>query len=242
MTLFTPAVCQLLQGSDDANGAEFVDPALVLLDLDGTLIDSVPDLSAAVDVMLTAIGRSPAGAEQVENWIGNGADMLVRRALCHGNEAHALALSPQDLLLPRKYFDQAYLAALHQATGVFAGVDEFLQNVPVPKVIITNKPRMFTEPLIASLGWTGLFSFFVCGDDFSEKKPSPMPLLKACEKLAVPVNRALMIGDSRHDIQAAKAAGIASIAVSYGYNHGEAISTSDPDFICDNLMDLLRAQ
>lgn len=242
MTLFTPAVCQLLQGPDDSCGAELVDPALVLLDLDGTLIDSVPDLSAAVDVMLIALGRAPAGAEQVANWIGNGADMLVRRALCDGNEAHALALSDQDLRIARTHFDQAYLAALHQATGVFTGVAEFLQNVPLPKVIITNKPRMFTEPLIASLGWTGLFSFLICGDDFSEKKPSPTPLLKACEKLAVPVNRTIMIGDSRHDIQAAKAAEIASIAVSYGYNHGDAISTSNPDLICDNLMDLLRAQ
>lgn len=232
MTLFSPAVCALTHD---------LDPQVVLLDLDGTLIDSVPDLAAAVDCMLVALDRPPVGKQCVADWIGNGADMLVRRALADGNEVQAVAMTVDDIFTARQYFDQAYLAALHQATGAFDGVAEFLQRISLPKVVITNKPRLFTEPLIQSLGWSDYFPFIVCGDDYSERKPHPMPLLKACEKLSVPANRALMIGDSRHDIQAAKAAGIATVAVSYGYNHGDDIRLSFPDLVCDNLMDLLSS-
>ena len=231
-TLFSPAVCALTHG---------LDPQVVLLDLDGTLIDSVPDLASSVDHMLVALERPPVGRKRVAEWIGNGADMLVRRALCDGDETQAVALLVQDVQAARQHFDAAYLAALHQATGAFAGVGEFLQRVSIPKIVITNKPRMFTEPLIESLGWSDYFPFLICGDDYAEKKPSPMPLIKACEKLSIPLDCALMIGDSRHDIQAAKAAGIATAAVTYGYNHGEDIRTSSPDLICDNLLELLSA-
>lgn len=231
MSLFSQAVCALTYD---------LDPQVVLLDLDGTLIDSVPDLATAVDHMLLALGRAPVGPKCVTDWVGNGADMLVRRALAGGDETQALAITADEVSNARQYFDQAYLAALNHATGTFAGVVDFLQRVTLPKVVITNKPRQFTEPLIHSLGWTDFFPFIVCGDDFSERKPHPMPLLYACEKLSVPVSKALMIGDSRHDIQAAKAAGIATVAVSYGYNHSEDIRMSCPDLVCDNLLELLR--
>ena len=104
-------------------------PQLVLLDLDGTLIDSVPDLAAATDKMLVALGRKAAGPQQVAHWVGNGADMLVRRALAEGNEDAALALDADEVAVARKHFDDAYLACLHNATGAFDGVDEFLQTI-----------------------------------------------------------------------------------------------------------------
>ena len=214
-------------------------PALLLLDLDGTLIDSVPDLAAAVDSMLVALGDQPVGTEAVSQWVGNGANMLVRRALARGNEAIAISLSQDLVESARVHFDQAYLKTLHHATGAFAGVNEFLAEVRTLKVLITNKPRMFTEPLIASLGWTEYFSFMVCGDDLAEKKPSPAPLLHACSMLAIDPSRALMIGDSRHDIQAAQAANIASVAVTYGYNHGDDVRDSNPDWVVDRLQQLL---
>lgn len=214
-------------------------PRLLLLDLDGTLIDSVPDLAAAVDAMLIGLGRPAAGAVPVSHWIGNGADQLVRRALCEGDEEAANALPPTAVQAARALFDQAYLGALHKATGAYPGVAEWLQRVTVPKVLITNKPRVFTIPLLASLGWSPYFVQVICGDDLPSKKPSPEPLLLACRTQATAPAAALMIGDSRHDILAAQAAGIASVAVTYGYNHGEPVSQSGPDWQVSSLLELL---
>ncbi|GAA6144268.1 phosphoglycolate phosphatase [Thalassolituus maritimus] len=213
-------------------------PELLLLDLDGTLIDSVPDLAKAVDSMLGILGMSLAGPERVARWVGDGADMLVRRALADGDEDAAKTLMQAQVTNARQYFDSAYMRCLHQATGAFPGVDEFLQATG-KKVLITNKPRQFTEPLITSLGWDSHFEFLLCGDDLSERKPSPVPVLHACKELGISVENTLMVGDSRADIQAAKSAGVASVAVTYGYNHGEDIRGSAPDLVIDSLNQLL---
>lgn len=213
-------------------------PELLLLDLDGTLIDSVPDLAKAVDSMLGILGMSLAGPERVARWVGDGADMLVRRALADGDEDAAKTLIQAQVTNARQYFDSAYMRCLHQATGAFPGVDEFLQATG-KKVLITNKPRQFTEPLITSLGWGSHFEFLLCGDDLSERKPSPVPVLHACKELGISVENTLMVGDSRADIQAAKSAGVASVAVTYGYNHGEDIRGSAPDLVIDSLNQLL---
>ena len=230
MPQFLPEVRALLSGSD---------PALLLLDLDGTLIDSVPDLAAAVDTMLLASGRAPAGVTRVAHWIGNGADMLVRRALADGDEAQALNLSGSAVAEARSHFDQAYLQALHNATGIFPGVQEFLQANRIPAILITNKPRLFTLPLIRSLGWENYFVKIICGDDLKEKKPSPVPVQHACAWQRVEASQALMIGDSSNDIAAAHAAGVATVAVTYGYNHGEDISTAGAGLLCRDLRELL---
>ena len=216
-------------------------PELVLLDLDGTLIDSVPDLASAVDTMLMALGQQPAGEARVRNWVGNGADRLIRRALCDGDEVQAQALAKDVVAAARPHFDRAYLEVLHQATGAFAGVEVWLQQCSTTKVLITNKPRQFTLPLLESLGWSDLFQAIYCGDDLPEKKPSPLPLLAACEQCQVSTDRAIMIGDSKNDIEAAKAAGIASVAVTYGYNHGEDVRLSEPEWVIDAFSELSSA-
>lgn len=228
---------QVLQAHFGAAG-----PQLLLLDLDGTLIDSVPDLTSAVDAMLAGLNRPAAGAENVSHWIGNGADRLIRRALCDGDEIAAQALPAAAVQPARALFDQAYLQALHQATGAYPGVAEFLQRLQqagVPMVLITNKPRLFTLPLLESLGWLPYFAQVLCADDLAEQKPSPLPLLHACEQQQVAPAQALMIGDSRNDIQAAQAAAVACVAVTYGYNHGADIAASAPDWVVDNLLQLL---
>ena len=217
-------------------------PQLLLLDLDGTLIDSVPDLTTAVDAMLAGLKRPAAGADNVSHWVGNGADLLIRRALCDGDENAARALPAAAVQPARTLFDQAYLQALHQATGAYPGVGEFLQAVQqaaVPMVLITNKPRLFTLPLLESLGWLPYFALVLCADDLAEQKPSPLPLLHACEQQQVAPAQALMIGDSRNDMQAAQAAAVACAAVTYGYNHGADIAASAPDWAVDNLLQLL---
>ena len=214
-------------------------PQLILLDLDGTLVDSVPDLSAAIDSMLVAMQRLPAGEAAVARWVGNGADMLIRRALCLGNEEQALALSAADVIPARTLFDRAYLAVLSRATGAFPGVERFLGDTSAPKVLITNKPRLFTLPLLRSLGWEHHFSKILCGDDLPQKKPAPEPLLHACEWHRTAPGQTLMIGDSRSDIAAAQAAGVPCVAVTYGYNHGEDIALSKPDLLVHSLEELL---
>jgi len=217
---------------------------LVMLDLDGTLIDSVPDLHQAVNIMLTALQREPVSALQVSHWVGNGLNMLLRRALALGNEEQALTLDDEFLQLAHQHFDPAYEATVHNATGVYPCVEEWFAATEghIKRVLVTNKSRRFTEPLIASLGWQQHFSLLMCGDDLAEKKPSPMPLLYACEQLKIAVENTLMIGDSRTDIRAAKAAAIACAAVTYGYNHGESVALSEPDWMVDNLLQLLTAE
>ncbi|MAD46120.1 MAG: phosphoglycolate phosphatase [Oceanospirillaceae bacterium] len=216
-------------------------PQLVMLDLDGTLIDSVPDLHTAVNVMLTAMGREVTSERNVSHWVGNGLNMLLRRALADGDETQAQALSDDLLAEAHTYFDPAYEATVHHASGVYPGVNAWLNATAggVPRALVTNKSRRFTEPLIASLGWHDQFAMLVCGDDLADKKPSAIPLLHVCETLAVAPADALMIGDSRTDMRAAKNAGIRAAAVTYGYNHGEEISASEPDWMVDNLMQLL---
>lgn len=215
-------------------------PDCVLLDLDGTLINSVPDLASAVDAMLCDIGRAPAGAERVSHWVGNGADWLIRRALTDGDETAAGALAADIVAQVRPLFDRAYLSALHHATGAYPGVDAFLRACPCPMVLITNKPRLFTEPLLHSLGWSSYFALVLCADDLPEKKPSPMPLLYACQQLGFSPTQGLMVGDSRHDIQAAHAAGMVSVAVPYGYNHGDDIALSQPTLLVSSLLELME--
>lgn len=246
MSFCSAALDELLQG---------IQPELVLHDLDGTLINSVPDLASAIDSMLAHFNLPLAGEERVSHWVGNGADKLIRRALVYAHPAHqtvgGIAESEQaadviadDLVTEfRQVFDSAYLSALHRATGVYNGVQTWLDELSrrdVAKVLITNKPRLFTEPLIESLGWQHQFVQLICGDDLAEKKPSPLPLLHACHTQNVGVGQTLMIGDSRHDVLAAQRAGIKTVAVSYGYNHGEDIRLSNPGLVVDNLAFLIE--
>lgn len=217
------------------NGA----PQLVLLDLDGTLINSIPDLTSATDNMLSKLNQPLAGVENVSHWVGNGVDMLVRRALAKGDEEKAKSFTNEEIASARQYFDNAYLEVLSQATGAYPGVEEFLNSVTIPKVLITNKARMFTELLIQSLGWNKHFVQIICGDDLAEKKPSPLPLLHACNTQGIDPTNTFMVGDSRNDIQAAHAANMPCVAVSYGYNHGEDIRNAGSDWLVDNLLELL---
>lgn len=216
------------------------EPALCLLDLDGTLIDSVPDLAKALDKSLIQLGLSPIGVDKTASFIGNGADLLMQRALAWVNQQPIESVNKEQQTALRAEFDSNYLEAIHTPHAPFYGINEWLDSVDIPKVLITNKPRMFCEPLIEGLGWNHHFTQIICGDDLEQKKPSPMPLLVACEQQNVPTNRAMMIGDSKNDIQAAQSAGIFCVAVSYGYNHDEPISQSQPDWLVDSLFELLN--
>ncbi|MDD2055661.1 phosphoglycolate phosphatase [Pseudomonas putida] len=214
-------------------------PKLVMFDLDGTLIDSVPDLAAAVDTMLLKLGRAPVGLEAVRHWVGNGAPVLVRRALAgdidHSGVDDALAEQALDI------FMEAY-ADGHDLTVVYPGVRDtlkWLHKQGVEMALITNKPERFVAPLLDQMKIGRYFRWIIGGDTLPQKKPDPAALFFVMKMANVPASQSLFIGDSRSDVQAAKAAGVTCVALSYGYNHGRPIAEEEPALVIDDLRALL---
>ncbi len=216
-------------------------PRLVMFDLDGTLMDSVPDLAAAVDKMLMLLGREPAGIERVRDWVGNGSRVLVRRALAGGLNHDGVAdeLADEALAL----FMQAY-AGGHELTAVYPGVREcldWLREREVKLAIITNKPAQFIEPLLEEKGLAGYFDWLVGGDTLPQQKPDPAALFWVMDNAGVAPGESLFVGDSRNDVRAAKAATVRCVALTYGYNHGEPIADEQPALVLDDLRELVAS-
>lgn len=212
-------------------------PALVMFDLDGTLLDSAPDLAAAVDAMLERLGRAPAGLDKVRLWIGNGARVLVRRALADDMRHDAVDDAAADEALA---LFMALYGGSHVLTRVYPGVLDslaLLRTLGVRLAVITNKPERFVAPLLADMG-LGDFDWIVGGDTLPQQKPDPAGLLWVMQQAGVAAGQALFIGDSRNDIRAARAAGVRCVALSYGYNHGEPIASEQPDLVVDDLREL----
>ncbi|MBU1332427.1 MAG: phosphoglycolate phosphatase [Gammaproteobacteria bacterium] len=214
-------------------------PKLVMFDLDGTLVDSVPDLAAAVDKTLQALGREPAGLVQVRDWVGNGARVLVRRALAGGIEHDSVDDAQADAALA--CFLDIY-ADCHQLTTLYPGVRELLDALSgagVEMAVVTNKPERFVAPLLEQVGLGGDFRWIIGGDTLPQQKPDPAALLQVMRLAGVTKAQSLFVGDSRSDVLAARAAGVACVAVSYGYNHGRPIAEEEPSLVVDKLTELL---
>lgn len=209
-------------------------------DLDGTLVDSAPGLAAAIDLALAEMGLPQAGEVLVSTWIGNGADVLVQRAL-RWAEVEAM---PEQCLQMRQRFDHFYAQTVASGSRLFPQVTETLAQLAklgYPLALVTNKPTPFVAPLLAALGINNFFSLIIGGDDVVEKKPHPAPLYLVFGKLGLRASEVLFVGDSRNDIQAAQAAGCPSVGLTYGYNYGEAIALSHPDRVLERFADLLPA-
>ncbi|WBE26531.1 phosphoglycolate phosphatase [Denitrificimonas caeni] len=209
-----------------------------MFDLDGTLIDSVPDLTVATDQMLVQLGRAPAGMDKVRNWVGNGAPMLVRRALADGfAEQHISAEQEAQALA---IFMQVYGTG-NSLTTLYPGALETLQSLKmlgVKLALITNKPEKFIPELLAEMQIAEYFEWVVGGDTLPQKKPDPAGLLWVMQQAGVTAEQCLFVGDSRNDVQAARSAGVACIAVTYGYNYGEPISAENPALVLEDLREL----
>lgn len=218
-------------------------PAMVAFDLDGTLVDSVPDIALAVDKMRQDMGMPPAGEQAVRHWVGNGAELLVKRALADSLETEAVAaITPQQMAQAFPIFKQHYQQTNGQTTQLYPGVLDCLQGLKDLKVsmaVVTNKPKVFTDPLLGALGIDHFFVRVIGGDCLPEKKPSPLALNHLAREFDCAPTASLMVGDSKHDVGAGRAAGYKVLCVSYGYNHGEPISASQPDAIVDNLAQLV---
>ncbi|WP_416140894.1 phosphoglycolate phosphatase [Halomonas sp. HK25] len=238
---------------------------LVAFDLDGTLIDSVPDLALAVDAALAELGLPVAGEARVRDWVGNGSLKLMERALRHaagvGEASHSEAPGtgrrgggPVVGEASQESIDKALLERAHAVflehygrdpgahTRLYPGVRECLDALRARGLLlalVTNKPHAFIAPLLEGLGLADHFTLCLGGDSLPEKKPHPAPLLHVASHFGLSPERCLMVGDSRHDIAAGKAAGFLTLAVPYGYNHGEPVRESGPDGVVESLVELV---
>lgn len=211
---------------------------LVVFDLDGTLIDSVPDLAYCIDRMMERLGRPPQGEERVRQWVGNGVERLVKRALTGEMDGE-----PRDCELQEAYpvFLDLYCENTSKRSVLYPGVQEgldYLRTAGYHLACVTNKAAQFTDPLVRDLGIKDYFGLVISGDSLPRRKPDPLPLLYAAQHFGVEPRESLMVGDSMSDVKAARAAKFTIVCVSYGYNHGVDIRLSQPDDIIDSLEEL----
>jgi phosphoglycolate phosphatase len=211
----------------------------IAFDLDGTLLDTVHDLAAAVNALLAERGLAPLPEEAIRTMIGKGMANLVRRALARatGTAPETLATADLDAALAR--YQQHYAARLGHATQPFPGMIEGLERLAAmgfALAVVTNKATRFVRPHLERAGIARFFPVVVGGDDLPAKKPDPAPLLHVAERLGVPPARLLMVGDSANDAQAARAAGCPVLLLPYGYNEGRPVQGVDADGIVESLV------
>ncbi|QYJ82670.1 phosphoglycolate phosphatase [Shewanella aegiceratis] len=211
----------------------------IAFDLDGTLIDSVPDLAAATQGMLADLALPLCDEDQVRSWVGNGAAKLVERALTF---ARGEAATQDEIDAAMPLFSKHYEANLQQHSRLYDGVKSVLEqlvSLGYQLAIVTNKPYRFTVPLLEAFGIAHLFNQVLGGDSLEKMKPDPLPLTHLKQAWQLEDEQLLMVGDSRNDILAAKAAGISSIGLTYGYNYGEDIGLSGPTAVCNTFSEVL---
>ena len=206
-----------------------------IVDLDGTLVDTLGDFVVVLRSVLDDLALPPVDGEFVRRTVGKGSEYLLRRTLEHvGGDA---ALYPRAWALYQQHYEG--INGTHAA--VFPGVVEGLARLTdrgLALACLTNKPTAFAVALLRAKGLDGCFRVVFGGDAFERRKPDPLPLLKTCEALGSEPSRTLMVGDSSNDAQAARAAGCPVVLVSYGYNHGEPVHEVDADGVIDRLDEL----
>ncbi|KPD03736.1 phosphoglycolate phosphatase [Moellerella wisconsensis] len=212
----------------------------IAFDLDGTLVDSAGGLSDALDKALVEQGYPAAGKERVSIWVGNGADIMVERAL----KWAGAQITPELQQATRDSFDKYYALSVTTGSKLFPEVKETLAELAkhsLPLAIVTNKPTAFIAPLLKKLAIDSYFSLVLGGDDVKQKKPHPAPLYLTMGTFGLRKEELLFVGDSRNDILAAQAAGCPCVGMTYGYNYGESIALSEPDCVLTHFSDLTAA-
>lgn len=212
----------------------------VMIDLDGTLVDSIPDLAAAANGMLREMGRQPLDVEVIRTFVGKGIPNLVARSLTGSLEG---TVAPEVLERAMPIYERCYTEVNGRNSTIYAGVMEGLEAMRAagfPLACVTNKSERFTKPLLEYLRLARYFSQVVSGDTLPRKKPHPAPLLHACRGFDVAPRDMLFIGDSLNDSEAARAAGCPVFCVPYGYNEGRDVRELDVDAIVDSLADAAK--
>jgi len=201
-------------------------PKLIMIDVDGTLVDSVPDLAYCVDELMIAMGRDKWGEAKVRHWVGNGVPKLVERSLTGELEG---TVNKDDFDKAYPIFLDLYAENTSGRSSLYDGVREgldYLKSQGYTLGCVTNKAKQFTHPLLKDLGIFDEFEIVISGDTLEKKKPDPMPLLHAAKHFNIEPKESMMLGDSISDVKASRAAGFEIICMSYGYNHGDDIIDS----------------
>ncbi len=212
---------------------------IVLIDLDGTLVDTLPDLAWCIDEMMRSLNLPICGNKKVRNWIGGGVPRLIERASAEQSDGHHLG----DGLVAKASlsFMELYAENLSKRSRLYPDIKEGLQwliDHGIRIGCVTNKDEQFTLPILKNLGVFHYFEIVISGDTLPLKKPDPAQLLHGAEFFGIAPKDGIMIGDSVNDVNAARAAGFGIICLSYGYNHGIDIRTMEPDLIIDSFKEL----
>ncbi|HMM54531.1 MAG TPA: phosphoglycolate phosphatase [Candidatus Desulfobacillus sp.] len=205
----------------------------VLIDLDGTLLDTAPDLADAANAMLAELGRPGLPDEAVRDFIGKGIASLVGRCLGYAGESDAPE-ARQALEVFKRHYAAVNGRKSRPYPGVFEGLGA-LRAAGLKTACVTNKAAAFTRPLLTASGLAPLLDQVVSGDTLAEKKPHPLPFLHLCQRFAIAPAEALVVGDSRNDVAGARAAGCAVVCVPYGYSEGEDVRDLGADAIVASL-------
>ncbi|AMR79933.1 phosphoglycolate phosphatase [Cupriavidus nantongensis] len=215
----------------------------VIVDLDGTMVDTAGDFHASINAMLLALGRqhpnlgpvAPMSEQEIVSYVGKGSENLIRRVLdARFSPLHANGLFADAYAL----YDREYIRINGQFSQVYPGVREGLAAMKAAGLrlaCVTNKPYSFTEPLLAKTGLAQYFELVYGGDAFPLRKPDPFPLLKVADAFGLEPSAMAALGDSENDAQAARAAGMGVLLVPYGYNHGNPVQGVDADGIVDSI-------
>ncbi|SDK74770.1 phosphoglycolate phosphatase [Methylophilus rhizosphaerae] len=211
---------------------------VVMFDLDGTLLDTAPQIAEAANRMLVALGKPMLPQAQITTYIGEGVQNLIKRCLTGQRQVEPDA----ELFARAQLLYHGFYANNATDSQPFAGVIAALQQLKAGGyrlACVTNKPEKFTQPLLQKAGLADFFETVVSGDTLPKKKPDPLPLLHICQKLGALPAEAMLVGDSETDIQAAQAAGCFVVTVPYGYNQGRAINVATVDATIQQLTDVV---
>lgn len=218
---------------------KFAMPKAILFDLDGTLVDTAPDLAYCVDQTFLHLGLEQPGEERVRLWVGKGVENLVQQALAWAGREGDPSFHERTLTLFSECYDQHY----RRSSQLYPKVEStlvWLKEKAIPLACVTNKGERFTFPLLEFLGISRYFQSVVGGDTLSRRKPDPAPLHFAMRQIGLADHtNVMLVGDSVNDVKAARAAQCSAVCVNYGYNHGEPIELAEPDAVISDFSELI---
>ena len=212
-----------------------------IIDLDGTMIDTVDDFTAGLNGMLAQLDAAETSREEVIDYVGKGSEHLIRSVLAPRFETdHAQERFDEALAIYQEEYAKINGTHTRLYPDVEAGL-KAMRDAGLKLACVTNKPRRFAVELLTQYGLIGYFSLVIGGDTLAKKKPDPLPMLTACAELQVAPQATVAIGDSENDALAGRAAGMATLTVPYGYNHGQSVQTIKSDGIVGSLLDAAKA-
>ena len=220
--------------SQGANDAPCIDVSAIAFDLDGTLLDTIHELAAAVNALLAELGYAPLAKDVVGAMIGKGMANLVRRALALATDVSPAAVDDGEVKDALARYQAHYASRLGRETRLFPGMVEGLTRLAamgIPLAVVTNKATRFVRPHLVQAGIERFFAVVIGGDDLPTKKPDPGPLRHAAAAFGIPTRRLLMVGDSANDVEAARGAGCPVLVVPYGYREGKPVHDLEADGI-----------